>query len=62
MGDGIMFRWRTDEEIEEIRQEVAEKTIELAMRAILMLDPHIYDEETVRAAAQATRDMLKEKI
>lgn len=53
---GKMFRWYTDEEIETIKV----KAIEAAVRAVLALDPHLYDEDTVRAAAKCVRDTLKE--
>jgi hypothetical protein len=52
-----MFRWKTDEEIEAIKQQV----IEMAVRAVLALDPYVYDEGTVRAAAQVVRESIRRK-
>lgn len=61
MTDGKMFRWYSDEDIESIRKVAFEKAIEVAVRAILAMDPYVYDEDTVRAAASVVRDTLKEK-
>jgi len=52
-----MFRWRTDEEID----EMVNKAIEAAVRAVLALDPHVYDEDTVRAAATVVRESIRRK-
>jgi hypothetical protein len=61
MSDGKMFRWYTDEEITHKMELARDKAIDLAVRAILSMDPHIYDEDTIRAAAQAACDILKGK-
>lgn len=61
MTDGKMFRWYTDADIESIRKAAFDKAVEIAVRAVLAMDPYIYDEDTVRAAADVVRDVLKEK-
>lgn len=58
MSDGQMFRWKTDADLESIRKAAVDKAIEAAVRAVLALDPHVYDEDTVRAAANAVRTVL----
>lgn len=57
MSDGKMFRWYTDEEIEEIKKTA----IEAAVRGVLAIDTNIYDEETIRAVVETMRVILKEK-
>ena len=52
-----MFRWYTDEEIEEIKKTA----IEAAVRGVLAIDTNIYDEETIRAVVETMRVILKEK-
>lgn len=54
-----MFRWYADEEIEAIRKAAFDKAVEIAVRAVLALDSHVYDEDTIRAAANVARDTLK---
>lgn len=58
MSDGQMFRWKTDADLESIRKAAVDKAIEAAVRAVLALDSHVYDEDTVRAAANAVRTVL----
>lgn len=58
MADGKMFRWHEESEIDEMRRVAFDKAVELAVRGILAMDPYIYDEDTIRAAAQTVRSML----
>ena len=57
MSEGQMFRWKSDADIEQIKQQA----VELAVRAVLAMDPHLYDEDTIRAAAKAVRESIRGK-
>lgn len=59
MIDGKMFRWYADEDVESIRKAAFDKAVEVAVRAILAMDPVVYDEDTVRAAANVVRDLMR---
>ena len=51
----ITYRWLTEAEIDQI----VDRAVEAAVRAILAMDPHVYDEDTVRAAAQVVRESIR---
>lgn len=61
MADGKMFRWYTDEDIEKKVGEAKDAAIEAAVRAVLAMDAHLYDEDTIRAAAKVIQDMVRGK-
>ena len=57
MSDGKMFRWYADADIDEI----VNKAVEAAVRAVLAMDSVVYDEDTIRAAAMVVRESIRRK-
>lgn len=55
----VIHRWLTEAELEQMVHKSVGTAVELAVRAILSLDPHVYDENTVRAAAKVVRDLMQ---
>ena len=55
----VIHRWLTEAELEAMIHKSVGTAIDLAVRAVLAMDPHIYDEDTVRAAANTVRDLMK---
>ena len=54
-----IHRWLTQAELEKMIEGAANTAIDLAVRGILAMDPYVHDEDTIRAAAQTVRDMMK---
>jgi len=52
-----MFRWYADADIDEI----VNKAVEAAVRAVLAMDSVVYDEDTIRAAAMVVRESIRRK-
>jgi hypothetical protein len=57
VSDGKMFRWYADADIDEI----VNKAVEAAVRAVLAMDSVVYDEDTIRAAAMVVRESIRRK-
>lgn len=55
----VIHRWLTQAELEHMIENATGSAIDLAVRAVLALDPHVYDEDTIRAAANAVRAAMK---
>lgn len=55
----VIHRWLTQAELEKMIEGAANTAIDLAVRGILAMDSHVYDEGTIRAAAQVVRGMVK---
>lgn len=55
----VTYRWLTQAELEKMIESATSTAIDLAVRGILAMDPYIHDEDTIRAAAQTVRDMMK---
>lgn len=58
----ITYRWLTEAELDEQVRGAVDTALDAAVRVILAMDPHIYDEDTVRAAAMAVRTMVKGSV
>ena len=54
-----IHRWLTQAELEKMVNGAANTAIDLAVRAVLAMDPHLYDEDTVRAAAAVVRSVIE---
>ena len=52
-----VHRWLTQAELDEI----VNKAIETAVRGVLAMDSVVYDEGTIRAAAQIVRESIRRK-
>ena len=52
-----VHRWLTQAELDDI----VNKAIETAVRGVLAMDPHVYDEDTIRAAAMVVRESIRRK-
>lgn len=55
----VTHRWITEAELEAMIHRSVGTAIDLAVRGILSMDPYVYDEGTIRAAAQVVRDMMR---
>ena len=54
-----IHRWLTQAELEKMVNGAANTAIDLAVRAVLTMDPHLYDEDTIRAAAAVVRSVIE---
>jgi hypothetical protein len=52
-----VHRWLTQAELDDI----VNKAIETAVRGVLAMDSHVYDEDTIRAAAMVVRESIRRK-
>lgn len=57
----VIYRWLTQAELEKTVESAANTAIDIAVRGVLALDPHLYDEDTIRAAAQVVRESIRGK-
>ena len=55
----VIHRWLTEAELEKMVAGAANTAIDFAVRGILSMDPYVYDEDTIRAAAQVVRNMMR---
>ena len=55
----VTYRWLTQAELEKMIEGATSTAIDLAVRGILAMDPYVHDEDTIRAAAETVRNLMK---
>jgi hypothetical protein len=57
----VIYRWMTQAELERMVENAANMAVDLAVRGVLAMDSHVYDEDTIRAAAMVVRESIQRK-